>query len=241
MAAQPAASCHHSGKRPLARMFPSHPCRLAAAHLLLAGFLCAVPQSKAACLYGDLSVDGNNCTGFDPATPSTATLRFEDAKLNDSVSPARAGAKYFQLKIFTARSSGTAGSYTISDFGWSRTADGPYTTFQNILTVGPTPTATSIASTAVSSPPALGSPFFFRYTLPAGVNDGDIFDVSFQANNDQAVDGSGYLATSVGNSYLQLGRDNQALVPGPLPLAGALAALGYSRRIRRALHPRAPK
>jgi len=220
-------------------MFPSHPYKLAATHLLLAGFLCAVPQSKAACLYGDLNSLGNNCTGFDAATPSTATIRFQDAKLNDSTVPVRAGAKYFQLKIFTARLSGTAGSYTISDFGWSRTADGPYTTFQNSLTVGPTPTATSIASTAVSSPPALGSPFFIRYTLPAGVTGGDIFDIMFLANNNQAVDDSGYLDIRTSYSGVGLTRDNEALVPGPLPLAGALAAFGYSRRIRRALHSRA--
>ena len=68
---------------------------------------------------------------------------------------------------------------------------------------------------------------------------GDIFDITFLANNNQAVDGSGYLDIRPSYSGVGLTRDNEALVPGPLPLAGALAAFGYSRRIRRALHSRA--
>ncbi len=206
--------------------------------LAVVGVVAAPQQASAFCVSGSLAVEGNNCTTFYSGTSSTsqATIRLSDPKLNDSVSPVRAGAKFFQLVMNTASLTGVPGTYTVSNFEWSRLPGGPFSAFQASLSVGAAKVATAIQDISTLSGTApIGNPFFVRYTLPAGVALDEVFEVKFLANNNGAVDANGFLTGSSLTSFVDLNRDHTSRenVPGPLPALGAFVALGSASRLRR--------
>ena len=68
------------------------------------------------------------------------------------------------------------------------------------------------------------------------------YQIALRTNNDKAVDSQGRLDDTGGNLASNLTRNFtrvpdpvSAPVPGPLPLLGAAAAFGYSRKIRKAI------
>ena len=192
--------------------------------------------AHAFCISGTLAVEGNNCTTFYSGSSSTsqATVRFSDPKLNNSVSPFRNGARYFQIVMNTI----TGGSYNVVNLEWSHLPRGPFTQFQSSLTVGTTKVASRIVDIfAETGTRPLGSPFFVRYTLPAGVPIGEIFEVKFLANNNGHVGANGLLDGNALTSFVDLNRDNVSRenVPGPLPVVGVFMALGGASRFRRRL------
>jgi hypothetical protein len=193
-------------------------------------------EAKAFCVSGTLAVENNNCTTFYSGGSSTsqATIKLSDAKLNDSVTPVRSGARYFQIAMNTV----LGNTYTIDNFEWSRSPGGPFTNFQANLAVGATRVATGVIDIRASSGTApLGNPFFVRYTIPAGVALNETFEVKFLANNNGAVDANGFLTGSSLTSFVDLNRDHTSRenVPGPLPAVGAFMALGSASRFRRRL------
>ncbi|MFM7229290.1 MAG: hypothetical protein ACKO2F_06585 [Cyanobacteriota bacterium] len=159
-----------------------------------------------------------------------------DPKLNDSAAPVRAGAKFFQIVMNTASLTGVPGTYTVNNFEWARLPGGPFSTFQASLSVGAARVATAVQDiSALSGTTPVGSPFFVRYTLPAGVALDEVFEVKFLANNNGAVDANGFLTGSSLTSFVDLNRDHTSRVnvPGPLPVVGAFVALGSASRLRR--------
>jgi hypothetical protein len=197
----------------------------------------SLPHSAHAfCVSGSLAVDGNNCTTFysGSTSASQATIRLSDPKLNNSVAPLRAGARYFQIVMNTV----LGGSYTVSNFEWSRLPGGSFSSFQSSLAVGATAVATGVTDIlAASGSDPLGNPFYVRYTIPAGVALNETFEVKFLANNNGAVDANGLLTGSSLTSFVDLNRDHTSRenVPGPLPAVGVFMALGTASRFRRRL------
>jgi len=128
------------------------------------------------------------------------------------------------------------GTYTITDFEWSRSKSGPFSLFQASLAVGATEVATGVTDIlAASGIVPIGRPFYVRYTIPAGVAVGEVFEARFLANNDGAVDANGFLTGSSLTSFVNLSRDHTSTVPGPLPVVGVFLALGRASQFRRHL------
>ena len=130
------------------------------------------------------------------------------------------------------------GTYTITNFEWSRSPSGPFSLFQSSLAVGATKVATGIYDILAESGTApLGNPFYVRYVIPAGVALNETFEVKFLANNNGAVDANGQLTGSALTSFVDLNRDHTSRVnvPGPLPAVGVFMALGGASRFRRRL------
>ena len=202
--------------------------------LAVAGIVSAPQRADAFCVAGALVAAGNNCTTFYSGSSSTsqATIQLFDPKLNDSVAPVRAGAKFFQIVMNTA----FGGTYTVNNFEWARSPGGPFSTFQLSLAVGASKVATAVQDiNALSGTIPIGNPFFIRYTLPAGVALNETFEVRFLANNDGTTGADGFLKGSSLTSFVDLNRDHTSRenVPGPLPAVGAVLALGSASRLRR--------
>lgn len=215
-------------------VLPSSARWVLATALAVTGIVSAPQRADAFCVAGSLAVDGNNCTTFYSGSSSTsqATIRLSDPKLNDSVAPLRAGAKFFQIVMNTV----LGGTYTVNNFEWARLPSGPFSTFQASLSVGASRVATAVQDiNALSGTVPIGSPFFIRYTLPAGVALNETFEVKFLANNNGATDANGFLVGSSLTSFVDLNRDHTSRenVPGPLPAVGAVLALGSASRLRR--------
>lgn len=227
---------------------------------------CLVQPAKA-CLGNptqNLADYSNSCPEFDYTVDNTVILKYADAKLNNSVAPPRDGAKFFQFGLFNTSSGGVApgAPVTLTNLGWSRSDDpASFTTFQSSFVTGsgtasvPGYNYTPIVS--VPFPPPLGSPFYLRYTIPAGSTvANDVIASSFIFNNNSAtvpapptttVDGSPggrILETRALLSGGELTRDNTAAVPAPLPLLGvgtmAVGALRLRRRLSGRLSQRLP-
>jgi hypothetical protein len=126
------------------------------------------------------------------------------------------------------------GTHDVTDFEWARLPNGPFTPFQPNLSVRATPRATDIIDIDSVSTAPIGSPFYVRYTLPAGVALNEVFQVKFLANNNGATN-EGFLTGNPLTSFVDLNRDHTSgeNVPGPLPLAGVFMALGGASRLRR--------
>ena len=205
----------------------------------------------------NLALYGNSCPEFDYTIDNAVILKYEDPKLNNSTSPFRAGALYFQFGVFNTASGGAApgAPVTLTNLGWSRSADpASFTTFEPSFVTG-SGTAfpanynyTSIV--AVPGPPPMGSPFYLKYTIPAGSTaTNDILSTTFRFNNTatetipapanttvNGATGGEILKTTATLSGGELTRDNVAAVPAPLPVLGvgtlAAGALRLRRRLR---------
>jgi hypothetical protein len=124
----------------------------------------------------------------------TVILRYSDPKLANSSSPPRFGAQYFQFGVFNAANNGNSlgNPVTLTNLGWSRSADpASFTTFLPSFVTGagsvssPDYNYTSIVP--VPSPP-MGTPFFLRYTIPAGFTAlDDVLATTFLFYNNSAT------------------------------------------------------
>jgi len=207
----------------------------------------------------DLALFSNSCPEFNYSIDNTVILKYDDAKLNNSLSPARPGAQYFQFGLFNSASGGTAPGVpvTLTNLAWSR-SDNPasFTTFQSSFVTGSgtgsVPGYNYTPIVAVPGPGPMGSPFYLRYTIPAGSTVlNDVIASSFLFNNNSAtvpapsnttvngLPGGQILETRALISGGELTRDNVA-VPAPLPVLGVGTLAAGALRLRRRLRQRLP-
>lgn len=209
------------------------------AKYLAAGALALAPAAlsllisapaKAACLSttAETPIPNNNCLTYDTtSSPTKAVLYYQDVNLTNP---------YWQL---------TGSMSTISNFSnWEYGSNGTsWTAFNPGFTaVGAVATGQIFDSTTTPSAPA-GSPFYIRVTLSNTATLSSSYQFALRTNNDKAVDGSGRLDDTGSNLASNLTRNFTRLpdptppssVPGPLPLFGAAAAFGYSRKLRKAI------
>lgn len=204
----------------------------------------------------------NTCPVFDYTVDNTVILKYNDAKLIGSISPPRPGAQYFQFGLFNSASGGTVPGVpvTLTNLGWSRSLDpASFTTFEPSFPTGsgtgsvPGYNYTSIVT--VPGPGPMGSPFYLRYTIPAGSTAvDDVIASSFLFNNNSAtvpaspnttvngLPGGQILETRALISGGELTRDNTAVVPvpAPLPVLGVGTLAAGALRLRRRLRQRLP-
>ena len=219
--------------------------------LLAAGLVLDTPKARASCLSGSyyLSGEQTNCKTFDPSTVSNASpdyayvQYFDNSVVLDS---------YFQIAFYDAKNIPVDSSFTITDlsYGFTNTIDTlpsswaaatPSTLtacdactnyFSNVISLGSVPTSKS---------------FWVRYRISAdnSLYNGAELEVNLLGNNNGATDTDGLLRGATGsetaNKLLDLSNYNRVVssnilptpAPGPLPVAGVLAALGMSRQLRR--------
>ncbi|MFM7229291.1 MAG: hypothetical protein ACKO2F_06590 [Cyanobacteriota bacterium] len=205
----------------------------------------------------NLAQYGNSCPEFDYTIDNTVILKYEDPKLNNSASPPRAGAQYFQFGVFNTASGGASigNKVTLTNLGWSRSVDpASFTTFQPSFETGAGTASSAYYNYAPivavpGPPPPMGSPFYLRYTIPAGTTSlDDVLASTFLFNNNSSTvpappnttvngaSGGQILEARALLSGGELTRDNVAAVPAPLPLLGvgtlAAGALRLRRRLR---------
>lgn len=182
--------------------------------------------AQAACLTttGETPTPNNNCTTYNVlGSPVKATLFYQDTNL---------GNPYWQLTGATT----TIGNF--SDWEYSRNG-ATWTPFSpGFTTNGFAQAGTIFDSTTSPSAPA-GNPFYIRVTLSDTAILNATYQIALRTNNDKAVDAYGRLDDTGGNLASNLTRNftRQPLppAPGPLPLFGAAAAFGYSRKIRKVI------
>ena len=188
--------------------------------------------AQAACLSttGETPIPNNNCVTYDTtSSPTKATLFYNDTNL---------GNNFWQL---------TGATSTIANFSnWEYGSDGTsWTSFNPSFTPdtgsGNAQRSTIFTTSTTPSAPA-GNPFWIRVTLSNTATLSAQYQIALRTNNDGAVDSLGRLDDTGGNLASNLTRNftrqndpASAPVPGPLPLLGAAAAFGYSRKIRKAI------
>lgn len=227
--------------------------------VLLAG----VSQPAKACLGNpvqNLADFSNSCPEFDYTIDNTVILKYSDAKLTNTTAPPRPGAQYFQFGLFNTASGGDApgAPVTLTNLGWSRSADpASFTTFQPSFVTGSgtasVPGYNYTPIVAVPGPGPLGSPFYLKYTIPAGSTAlNDVIASSFLFNNNSStvpapanttvngVSGGQILEARALISGGELTRDNVAAVPAPLPVLGVGTLAAGALRLRRRLRQRLP-
>ena len=189
-----------------------------------AGVFVSMP-AQAACLTTNLQ---NNCVTYDTTGGTTkAILEYTDVNLQQN--------NFWQLTGTTA---------TIANFSdWEYGSNGTtWSSFNPGFVTSGAFQAGSIFTTATSPVAPAGNPFYIRVTLSntASLNDGFQFIVRTNGNNFTNV--SGLLDDDATNNFSGLTRTftrvndpATAATPGPLPLMGAAAAFGYSRKIRKAI------
>jgi len=223
--------------------------------LLATGLALDTPQAKAVCLTADLDAvngDGNGCLTFDPNTqsnsasdtPAYAIVQYLDSNIRQN--------KYFQVAFFDANVAPLESTFTITDIEYGFTSPAntlpttwtPFTTNSVVACDACTSNFTNVIT--LSSPPPTNS-FFVRYRIAA---DSSLFntarlEVNLLSNSDGNKDGANELldfaaSGQPANRFIDLSRYNTVVnsskpapSPGPLPIAGALAALGMSRQLRR--------
>jgi hypothetical protein len=198
----------------------------------------AAPGAKAACLTSDLIGFGTDCVTFEAGQSATAKVFFSDANLQ----PPGANPNF---QIGFSSSLGTA--ITLSNLSWSSSQNG---TYAPLLTgsftsgINSNYSYSGIQTTnAANSPVPTGSPFWVKYDIPAGLASGTQVSIQLRSNADTSSTGGVLNAGGSTPNAVVLSRVNTAVVtpppitgeaaPGPLPLLGAGAAFGVSRRLRR--------
>ena len=180
--------------------------------------------AQAACL---TTSSVNTCTTYNTTTtPNIQYLTYSEVKLASNTD--------WQL------STSTPGNYS----NWSYSTDNATTPIQNKTWNSFTPTWTFVAGANYSQifTPNTSDEFFIKVTLSDTAASNVPYDFTFASNNDGFVDANGNLSVVGVNGYTALSRDAKrvanpatAATPGPLPLLGAAAAFGYSRKIRKAI------
>jgi hypothetical protein len=184
--------------------------------------------AQAACLTttgGTAPNIDNNCVTYDTtSSPTRAILRFTDNNL--------ATDNYRQITLNTS----VLGNFSNWEFGSNGTT---WTSFNPGFTVAPNTGGGGQVSSIVNGVP--GNPFFLRVTLSNTATLNTPFAFTLLTNNTSDVDTFGQLVTGFGvgsSNSRNFTRENDppaSPAPGPLPLLGAAAAFGYSRKIRKAI------
>lgn len=210
--------------------------RAAAATLLaLAGVWVWPSAGQAACQPTPV-VPGTNCAAFTPDTASDVVNIYWLYNLSLN--------RFFQLSVFTT----AAQPVVIQQPQWSK--DGALWTSFTPSTLTADDSGFAFTN-VVSLPDPIGNPLHVRYTIPApplnpagtfGTDDVVSSQLISNANGATAPQwDSGrellvpVLRAQAGNRYLVEQRDHvdaPDAVPGPLPLLGAVSALGLCRRLR---------
>jgi hypothetical protein len=182
--------------------------------------------TQAACLSttGETPIPNNNCLTYDTvSSPTKAILFYQDTNL---------GNPFWQLTGSTA----TIGNFSNWEYGSDGTSWAPFN--PGFTTNGAAQAGTIFTTSTIPAAPA-GNPFFIRVTLSDTAILNATYQIALRTNGDGAIDGLGRLDDTGGNLASNLTRNFTRLpsppVPGPLPLLGAAAAFGYSRKIRKAI------
>lgn len=198
---------------------------LVGAAALSAGIALAPAPASAICLSGSLDIDGTNCTLFNPSTDSQATNKIDDPGLNQT--------PFAQMGF---RTDAALADVQITGIGWSQD-DGATWTLFNPSSLGPIGSS-YVYTNPFDFTPKVGTPLLTRFTIESGSSlvTGNLVQSILVASAINTTDVNGRLNESsrVGDIFVQTSRDQES-VPGPLPLLGASAAFGYSRRLRRRL------
>jgi len=217
--------------------------------LLATGLVLDTPQAKAVCLTGDLDAlgEGNGCLTFDPNTQSNASPDYAYVQYLD---PNIKINRYFQMAFFDANVAPLNSTFNITDieYGYTSPANNLPTTWTafTINSVTASDTSTTYFTNIINPPSTLPSnSLYIRYRIgadPSLIN-GARLEVNLLSNRDGNNDGDLLVAAAIGqpaNGFIDLSRYNTVVnssrpapSPGPLPIAGALAALGVSRQLRR--------
>jgi hypothetical protein len=226
----------------------------------LAGFVASPAQ--AICLSGTLNTTGNTCSTFNNTGTSTATLLFADPGLNtDEFLQIGFSSQNLGTTPPPIQSSGfsvtniqySLDNVTFLPFGTGSASQAISNSGVNSFQALYTP------SFQLPAPlPSSGTTLYVRYTLPSTITtDGQLIGVYLRTNTNgnpnvgTTVDSAGttLLSTAAGDGGTLLTRDNildlttpptpTSAVPGPLPLMGAAAAFGVSRRLRRRISGKA--
>jgi hypothetical protein len=185
----------------------------------LASFTLIPAPSQAACM---MVSAGNNCATFTTSSPSAAIYNgFTDAQFV-------ANYKITALSIFT---SGLTAPNPFPLTGISYSFDGVTFTALPDVAINPTPGTTPnlLPGDVVAPGGVIGPNFTVKVTIPAGVEPVpagafDFFELRLLSNNitDTLPQAQTRLSTPAADVE----------VPGPLPILGAAAAFGYSRKLR---------
>lgn len=183
----------------------------------------------------------NPCTLFSPHTHSQVIRRF--------TLDVPSQLKYFQAaptssSLQPQRLSSIA--YSVTDPGGNFNAPSFVVMDSQLFTnTSPASSPGSVVRVAGS----LGPSLWIRYQIDASpantLMDGDGIQLAFIGNNNGAKQGTQYLSSDGKNFYFVTTFQNLAFdprpaeVPAPLPLLGAGAAFGLSRRLRHRLQARA--
>jgi len=223
-------------------------------NLVAAGLLLDTPKAKAVCLTGNLdavSGQGNGCLTFNPNTQSNAAPDYAYVQYLDGNIPSN---KYFQMAFYDANVAPLESTFTITniEYGYSdpaNTVPTSWTPFGTSSVVACDACTSYFTDVLVlgSAPPS--NSFYVRYRIAADstLKNGAKLEVNLLSNSDGINapddDGNGPLLVAAGsgqpaNSFVDLARTNTVVnstnsAPGPLPIAGALAAFGVSRQLRR--------
>jgi hypothetical protein len=198
--------------------------------LLLAGSFCFAAASanvfvgmpaQAACLS---SSTYNNCQTYNTvSSPIRAIVQIPPSSVVDTNG-------YWQLTGSTS----TIGNFSNWEYGSNGTS---WTSFDPGFATNGSNQVGTIFTNLTTPPAPAGNPFYIRVTLSDTATLNAQFLFTFLSNSDGSVDDFGRLSIDSENALATSpGRFTRVAdpVPGPLPLVGALAAFGYSRKLRKA-------
>jgi hypothetical protein len=191
-----------------------------------AGVFVSMP-AQAACLTTNLQ---NNCVTYDTTGGTTkAILEYTDVNLSQN--------NFWQLTTNTA----AVGNFSDWEYGYNGTS---WTSFAPgfVNNIG-TAQAGTVWTTSTTPVAPAGSPFYIRVTLSNAATLDLGYQFSIATNSNGFANAAGILADDfAGNnpsllsrSFTRVNDPATAATPGPLPLMGAAAAFGYSRKIRKAI------
>ncbi|MFN7733016.1 MAG: PEP-CTERM sorting domain-containing protein [Pirellula sp.] len=162
---------------------------------------------------GNLNTDGTNARFFDPNTPTDVINRYGDNSLSSI--------NFIQVGFRTNNVS----AFDITNIAWSRD-NVSYTAFtpsDSVTNIAAPPNFRYTSIISLSAP--AGSPFYIRFTLPAGIDVGKIIESRFIGNSD-GLTSSGVLASDVNNTFLALTRTHTA-IPEPTSMLLVLSGAGW--------------
>jgi hypothetical protein len=184
----------------------------------------------AAATSGTLPVDGNTAVTFDPSTDTPVVVRFTDPNITTGT--------HFQLGFQTNSSSLFQIGLIEYSLDTTDGVDGTWATYINPFGyVGAFPVHNYDGITTYST---MGNSIYFRYTIPnnlvEGPDVGSITQATLLANNGGYTE-AGILAENLGNGFVELNREHNAVVPEPTSMAIASIGLGLAgaARLRRRL------
>jgi len=217
--------------------------------LLATGLVLDTPQAKAVCLTGNLDAlgAGNGCLTFDPNTQSNASPDYAYVQYLD---PNIQVNRYFQMAFFDGNAAPLNSTFNITDieYGYTSPANTLPTTWTafTINSVTASDTSTAYYTNIINPPSTLPSnSLYIRYRIAADPSliNGARLEVNLLSNLDGNSNSGLLVAAGTGqtaNGFIDLSRINRVVnsnrpapSPGPLPVAGAVAALGMSRQLRR--------